>query len=48
MLQEVKNVVDEWTQFSEMDELTSVNDKKDAVDTSDEEVRLFAEMLASM
>ena len=48
MLQEIKNVVDEWTQFSEMDELTSVNGKKDTVDTSDEEVRLFAEMLASM
>lgn len=48
MLQEVKTVIDDWTQFSEMDELTSASNTKDEVEVSDAEVKAFAELLASM
>lgn len=48
MLQEVKTVVDDWTQFSEMDELTSASGDKDEVEVSDAEIKAFAELLANM
>ena len=51
MLQEVKNVVDDWEMFSEMEEtktFTKPEKEEKQVNVSDAEVRLFAEMLASM
>ena len=52
MLQEVKNVVDNWEMFSEMEETKTFikpeKEEKKQTTSSDAEVRLFAEMLASM